>query len=100
MNFYKSIHAFASTFYFPLTHEAKAEKNKKSLQANESYHNTMDGKHQDKDRRASGNSGLNKLAFQWLNEAHFSNQTFMVAVSLVLRNRQLLEHAKRFLIQL
>jgi hypothetical protein len=47
------------------------------------------------ERRASGNSGFKKLAVQWLNQVQFSNQTFVVADSLVLRNRQLLKPAKR-----
>jgi hypothetical protein len=47
------------------------------------------------DRRASGNSGFKKLAVQWLNEVQCSNQTFVVADSFVLRNRQLLKPANR-----
>ena len=49
-----------------------------------------------KDRRASGNSGFKKLAVQWLQEVQFSNETFAVADSLVLRNRQLLKPTKRY----
>jgi hypothetical protein len=41
------------------------------------------------------NSGFKKLAVQWLNELQFSNQTFVLADSFVLRNRQLLKPAKR-----
>jgi len=48
------------------------------------------------DRRASGNSGFKKLAVQWLNQVQFSNQTFVLADSFVLRNRQLLKPAKRY----
>ena len=44
----------------------------------------------------AGNSGFKKLAVQWLNEVQFSNQTFVVADSFVLRNRQLLKPAKRY----
>ena len=47
------------------------------------------------DRRASGNSGFKKLAVQWLNQVQFSNGTFVVADSLVLRNRQLLKPTNR-----
>ena len=47
------------------------------------------------DRRAATNSGFKKLAVQWLNQVQFSNQTFVVADSFVLRNRQLLKPAKR-----
>ena len=48
------------------------------------------------DRRASGNSGFKKLAVQWLYQVQFSNQTFVVADSFVLRNRQLLKPTKRY----
>jgi hypothetical protein len=47
------------------------------------------------DRRPACNSGFKKLAVQWLNQVQFSNQTFLVADSFVLRNRQLLKPAKR-----
>ncbi len=47
------------------------------------------------DRRASGNSGFKKLAVQWLQEVQFFNQTFVLADSFVLRNRQLLKPTKR-----
>ena len=47
--------------------------------------------------RAAGNSGFKKLAVQWLNEVQFSNQTFVQVDSFVLRNRQLLKPAKRWL---
>jgi hypothetical protein len=43
----------------------------------------------------TGNSGFKKLAVQWLQEVQFSNGTFVVADSLVLRNRQLLKPANR-----
>jgi hypothetical protein len=41
------------------------------------------------------NSGVKKLAVQWLNEVQFFNQTFVQVDSFVLRNRQLLIAAKR-----
>jgi len=44
---------------------------------------------------AAGNSTYKKLAFQWLNEALCFVSSFVVADSLVLRNRQLLVAAKR-----
>ncbi len=47
------------------------------------------------DSRAAGNSTYKKLAVQWLNQVQFSNQTFLVADSFVLRNRQLLVAANR-----
>lgn len=43
------------------------------------------------------NSTYKKLAVQWLNEVPFFNQTFVQVDSLVLRNRQLLIAAKRYL---
>ena len=42
------------------------------------------------------NSTYKKLAVQWLNEALCFVSTFVVADSLVLRNRQLLVAAKRY----
>jgi len=47
------------------------------------------------DRRPAGNSTYKKLAVQWLNEVLCFVSSFVVAVSLVLRNRQLLVAAKR-----
>ncbi len=46
-------------------------------------------------RTAAGNSTYKKLAVQWLNEALFRIK-FVVADSFRLRNRQLLEAAKRY----
>ena len=42
------------------------------------------------------NSGFKKLAVQWLREVQFSNATFEVTDSLVLRNRQFLKPVKRW----
>ena len=47
------------------------------------------------DRRSACNSGFKKLAVQWLNEVQFSNGTFVVADSLVLRNPLLRKAANR-----
>lgn len=44
----------------------------------------------------TANSGFKKLAVKWLNQVQFSNGTFVVADSLVLRNRQLLKPANRW----
>ena len=49
------------------------------------------------DRRPACNSGFKKLAVQWLNQVQFSNQTFVQVDSFVLRNRQLLKPAKRYM---
>jgi hypothetical protein len=49
------------------------------------------------DRRASGNSTYKKLAVQWLNEALYFVSSSVVADSFVLRNRQLLVAANRYL---
>jgi len=46
-------------------------------------------------RKTSANSTYKKLAVQWLNEALFFVSSFVVADSLVLRNRQLLVAANR-----
>jgi len=49
----------------------------------------------DNERKASANSTYKKLAVQWLNKALCFVSSFVVADSLVLRNRQLLVAAKR-----
>jgi hypothetical protein len=46
-------------------------------------------------RKPAHNSTYKKLAVQWLNEALSFLSSFVVADSLVLRNRQLLVAAKR-----
>jgi len=43
------------------------------------------------------NSTYKKLAVQWLNEALYFVSSFVVADSLVLRNRQLLVAANRYM---
>jgi hypothetical protein len=60
------------------------------LNINKTYSDTVD-------RRPAGNSTYKKLAVQWLNEVQFFNQTFVQVDSFVLRNRQLLIAAKRYL---
>jgi len=47
-------------------------------------------------RKTAYNSTYKKLAVQWLNEAFCFVSSFVVADSLVLRNRQLLVAAKRY----
>jgi hypothetical protein len=47
-------------------------------------------------KKPAGNSIYKKLAAQWLNEALFFVSSFVVADSLVLRNRQLLVAANRY----
>jgi len=49
------------------------------------------------DRRATDNSTYKKLAVQWLYEALCFVSSFVVADSFVLRNRQLLVPANRYL---
>jgi len=46
--------------------------------------------------KAAYNSTYKKLAVQWLNQAPCFVSSFVVADSLVLRNRQLLVAAKRY----
>ncbi len=48
-------------------------------------------------RTPAANSTYKKLAVQWLIEVQFFNQTFVQVDSFVLRNRQLLIAAKRYL---
>jgi len=48
------------------------------------------------ERTPTDNSTYKKLAVQWLNEALCFVSSFVVADSLVLRNRQLLVAAKRY----
>ena len=56
----------------------------------------LDSTHLRTERRATDNSGFKKLAVQWLQAVQFSNETFVVADSLVLQNRQLLKPTKRY----
>ncbi|WP_293894666.1 hypothetical protein [Flavobacterium sp.] len=49
------------------------------------------------DRKTPYNSSYKKLAVQWLNEALCFVSSLVVVDSLVLRNRQLLVAAKRYL---
>jgi hypothetical protein len=49
-------------------------------------------------RTTGYNSTYKKLAVQWLNEVQFFNQTFVQVDSFVLRNRQLLIAAKRYIL--
>jgi len=49
----------------------------------------------DRQRSTGGNSTYKKLAVQWLNEVLCFVSSFVVADSLVLRNRQLLVAANR-----
>jgi len=50
----------------------------------------------DRKEKRTHNSTYKKLAVQWLNEALFFVSSFVVADSLVLRNRQLLVAANRY----
>jgi len=56
---------------------------------------TLTDKQDEKEQRRH-NSTYKKLAVQWLNEALCFVSSFVVADSLVLRNRQLLVAAKRW----
>jgi hypothetical protein len=49
------------------------------------------------DKTPAGNSGFKKLAVQWLNEVLCFVSSSLLADSFVLRNRQLLKPAKRYL---
>jgi len=50
------------------------------------------------DKQRTANSTYKKLAVQWLNEALCFESSFVVADSLVLRNRQLLVAANRYML--
>jgi len=58
-------------------------------------HSNTAGRQTTTERRAACNSTYKKLAVQWLNEALCFVSSFVVADSLVLRNRQLLVAANR-----
>jgi hypothetical protein len=60
-------------------------------------HNTDNGLQGQRTRTTGYNSGFKKFAVQWLNEALCSVSSSVVADSFVLRNRQLLKSAKRYL---
>jgi len=60
------------------------------------YTQTMKRNNSMTDRKTPYNSTYKKLAVQWLNEALCFVLSFVVADSLVLRNRQLLVAAKRY----
>ena len=87
-------HAFAGTFAF-LPKLDPMLKKQKSLQATAQGQCKLDTADLRKDRRAAHNSTYKKLAVQWLNEASCFVSSFVVAHTLVLRNRQLLVAAKR-----
>jgi len=96
----RNANAFASTFYFFADTQVNAKNNKKSLQSNAQdraiVQCKLDTTTLRADRRAADNSTYKKLAVQWLNEALYFVSSFVVAESLVLRNRQLLVAANRY----
>ena len=92
--------AFASTFAFFSTHKPTLKK-AKELASHRTGHskdsaNLTQQTFVDREARTA-NNGFKKLAVQWLQEVQFSNGTFVLADSFVLRNRQLLKPAKRYL---
>jgi hypothetical protein len=56
----------------------------------------MKDEKQCRNKQRTANSSYKKLAVQWLNEALCFVSSFVVADSLVLRNRQLLVAANRY----
>jgi len=86
--------AFSSTFNFFCKRTKQRRKNKKSLQANARTANLTRHYFGQTEARTD-NSTYKKLAVQWLNEALCFVSSFVVAESLVLRNRQLLVAANR-----
>ena len=95
--------AFASTFYFFSTHDANAEKNNKSLQANApdsaDFSAIFTRPSYGRTEARTDNSGFKKLAVQWLIEHSTSHQHLWWLDSFVLRNRQLLKPEKRQTVQ-
>ena len=89
----KPTHLVAHLHFSPTQKPNK--KMQKSYQANAQDSSKMD-RHSNNGRRSTtGNSTYKKLAVQCLNEALCFVSSFVVADSLVLRNRQLLVAAKR-----
>jgi hypothetical protein len=96
----RNANAFTSTFYFFSTHNATAEKNKKSLQATAPDRvdicASLTRHSNGRTEARTDNSGFKKLAVQWLNEHWCFVASVVLADSFVLRNRQLLKPAKRY----
>jgi len=67
----------------------------KIYQASAPRQYNIDRQRQDRKEARTGNSSYKKLAVQGLNEVLFFVSSFVVAESLVLRNRQLLVAANR-----
>ena len=88
--------AFASTFYFFADTQINAKKIKRACKPTHGGQCKLDTTVLRPEKTTTHNSGFKKLAVQWLNQVQFSNQTFVVADSFVLRNRQLLKPAKRY----
>lgn len=94
----KQPNAFASTFYFFANTQGNAKNIKRACKPhhdNAAVQCKLGHTLLRTDKRASANSGFKKLAVQWLQEVQFSDGAFVVADSLVLRNRQLLKPANR-----
>ncbi len=92
--------AFALTFAFASTHWQPQQKQKRvqataPVQRRQTLQTRLTTLR--KDRRAADNSTYKKLAVQWFNEVQFFNQTFVQVDSFVLRNRQLLIAANRYM---
>jgi len=92
--------AFASTFYFFATHNATAEKNKKSLQAN--AHDSVDSAKLirlffGRKEARTDNSTYKKLAVQCSADTFVVNQKMVLRINICGKNRQLLVAAKRWL---
>ena len=91
--FYNSGIEHTSVIFFQFTDQRK--KNPKEPPSNRTKTlQTMDNR-ATTDRTPAPNSTYKKLAVQWLNEALCFVSSFVVADSLVLRNRQLLVAANR-----
>jgi hypothetical protein len=92
--------AFASTFAFSPTQQPSLKKAKELASQRTGQRRQpckLDTTTLRADRRATDNSGFKKLAVQWLNEHLCFVSSVVLADSFVLRNRQLLKPANRYL---
>jgi hypothetical protein len=89
--------AFASTFYFFADTQPNAKKIKRACKPTHGGLCKLDTTELRPKNSPAGNSTYKKLAVQWLNEALCFVSSSVLADSFVLRNRQLLVAANRYM---
>jgi hypothetical protein len=89
--------AFGGTFAVFPNAQSQTKNSKRATKPTYQDRHEMTTNNHDRKEGRSANSGFKKLAVLWLNEVQFFNQTFVLADSFVLRNRQLLKPANRYL---